>query len=70
VHGEVFSGALPDVPLELVDRCVQKVREVDPGALVAIGGGSVIDLMKATGVLHEHGGSFRTISARTSSRGL
>lgn len=59
VHVEVFSGALPDVPLELVDRCVQKVREVDPGALVAIGGGSVIDPMKATGVLHEHGGSLQ-----------
>lgn len=59
VHVEVFSGALPDVPLELVDRCVQKVREVDPGVLVAIGGGSVIDLMKATGVLHEHGGSLQ-----------
>lgn len=59
VHVEVFSDALPDVPLPLVDRCVEKVLDVEPGVLVAIGGGSVIDLMKATSVLHEHGGSLR-----------
>ena len=59
VHVEVFSDALPDVPLELVDRVVEKVREVEPGVLVAIGGGSVIDLTKATAVLHAHGGSLR-----------
>jgi alcohol dehydrogenase len=59
VHVEIFSDALPDVPLELVDRCVEKVRAVDPGVLVAIGGGSVIDLTKATAVLHAHGGSLR-----------
>lgn len=55
----VYPGARPDVPLELVDDCLDVVRRVDPGALVAIGGGSVIDLAKATAVLHAHGGSLR-----------
>lgn len=59
VHVDVFDISQPDVPLELVDRCLETVRSVGPGALVAIGGGSVIDLAKATALLHAHGGSLR-----------
>lgn len=59
VHVTVYSNAQADVPLALVDDCLAVVRNVDPGAVVAIGGGSVIDLAKATAVLHAHGGSLR-----------
>jgi alcohol dehydrogenase class IV len=55
----VFPHALADVPLSLVDDCLLAMRDADAGAIVAFGGGSVIDLAKATAVLHAHGGSLR-----------
>ena len=42
----VIAEALPHVPDEAVERGVERARELDAGALVAIGGGSSIGLGK------------------------
>lgn len=55
----VFADATPDVPLTDVDVAVAAAREVDADVLLAIGGGTVIDLAKIVGVVRRHGGSPR-----------
>jgi alcohol dehydrogenase len=56
---ERFVDAVSDVPLEVVDRCLARAREVDPELIVAVGGGTVIDLAKVVAVLVTHGGDPR-----------
>lgn len=55
----VFADATPDVPLADVDRAVAAAAEVDADVLLAIGGGTVIDLAKVVGVIRQHGGEPR-----------
>ncbi len=43
----VFSGALPDAPVETVREGIAFAREKDPSAIVAFGGGSAMDTAKA-----------------------
>jgi alcohol dehydrogenase class IV len=56
---EVFPDATPDVPLADVDRAVAAAKAADADVLLAIGGGTVIDLAKVVGVVHRYGGSPR-----------
>ena len=53
---EVFADATPDVPLSDVDLAVAAAERVDADVLLAIGGGTVIDLAKVAGLIHRHGG--------------
>ncbi len=55
----VFADATPDVPLSDVDLAVAAAAEVDADVILAIGGGTVIDLAKIVGVIRRHGGSPR-----------
>jgi alcohol dehydrogenase class IV len=55
----VFADATPDVPLMDVDLAVSAAAEVDADVLLAIGGGTVIDLAKIVGVIRRHGGTPR-----------
>jgi alcohol dehydrogenase len=55
----VFADATPDVPLSDVDLAVAAAAEVDADVLLAIGGGTVIDLAKIVGVIRRHGGTPR-----------
>jgi alcohol dehydrogenase len=50
----VFAGAEVDVPSSAVDAALSAAEE--PDAIVAVGGGSVIDLAKVTALLLAHGG--------------
>lgn len=52
----VFSEASPDVPLSDIAAAVDRADGVEPDMIVAIGGGSVIDLAKAVAVILSHGG--------------
>ena len=52
----VFADATPDVPLTDVDLAVAAAEEIGADALVAIGGGTVVDLAKIVGVIRRHGG--------------
>jgi alcohol dehydrogenase len=51
----VFSGAAVDVPSSAVEAAVSAAN--GPDAIVAVGGGSVIDLAKVTALLLAHGGA-------------
>jgi alcohol dehydrogenase class IV len=51
----VFPEAAVDVPSTAVDAAVALGRGADPDAVVAVGGGSVIDLAKVTALLLAHG---------------
>lgn len=55
----VFADATSDVPLTDVDLAVSVAAEVDADVLLAIGGGTVIDLAKIVGVIRRHGGTPR-----------
>src|SRR4051812_7239156 len=52
----VFTGAEVDVPSTAVDAAVSLGRSATPDVIVAVGGGSVIDLAKVTALLLAHGG--------------
>ncbi len=53
----VFADAVVDVPRAAVDAAVQLGRSCAPDVIVAVGGGSVIDLAKVTALLLAHGGA-------------
>jgi alcohol dehydrogenase class IV len=55
----VFADATPDVPLSDVDEAVAAAAGIDADVLLAIGGGTVIDLAKIVGVIRRHGGTPR-----------
>jgi alcohol dehydrogenase len=55
----VFADATPDVPLTDVGLGVSAAADVDADALLAIGGGTVIDLAKVVGVIRRYGGAPR-----------
>src|SRR4051812_11944268 len=52
----VFSDAVVDVPRSAVDAAVALGESVAPDVIVAVGGGSVIDLAKVSALLLAHGG--------------
>ncbi|HWK29693.1 MAG TPA: iron-containing alcohol dehydrogenase [Solirubrobacter sp.] len=52
----VFADAVVDVPRATIDAAVALGRSFAPDAVVAVGGGSVIDLAKVTALLLAHGG--------------
>ncbi len=52
----LFADAAVDVPAETVDAAVALGREREPDVIVAVGGGSVIDLAKVTALLLTHAG--------------
>jgi alcohol dehydrogenase len=51
----VFTDAVVDVPSSAVDAAVSLGAAAEPDAIVAVGGGSVIDLAKVTALLLAHG---------------
>src|SRR3954452_14492685 len=53
----VFADAVVDVPSSAVDAAVALGQSFAPDVIVAVGGGSVIDLAKVTALLLAHGGS-------------
>jgi alcohol dehydrogenase class IV len=52
----IFKDAVVDVPRSAVDAAVALGESVTPDVIVAVGGGSVIDLAKVTALVLAHGG--------------
>jgi alcohol dehydrogenase class IV len=50
---EVWDGAKPEVPLENVRACADAMIKFEPDLIVAVGGGSVIDVSKAAWIFYE-----------------
>src|SRR5699024_4042769 len=44
---EIFTDVVPDPPIELVVKGIKKTSDFLPNIVIAIGGGSAIDLAKA-----------------------
>lgn len=59
VEAVLFDGARADVPLDLIETCRVRALDVAPDAIIAIGGGSVIDLAKLVAAVLVHPGSPR-----------
>jgi len=51
---DVFEEAAVDVPMEVIEQAAARAHAFSPDAVVAVGGGSVIDLAKATALLLSH----------------
>jgi alcohol dehydrogenase class IV len=51
-----FGEAAVDVPMPVIEASVERGRAVRPDAIVAVGGGSAIDLAKVTALLLAHPG--------------
>ncbi len=56
VTTEVYDGTLAELPLSCVTDCAGRARVFGPDVMVAVGGGSCLDLAKVAGVLLAHGG--------------
>ncbi|MGO0059142.1 iron-containing alcohol dehydrogenase [Brevibacillus fluminis] len=53
----IFSDVKPEPEIEIVDLCLQKIREGNHDGLIAVGGGSAIDIAKAASVMATNEGS-------------
>ncbi len=56
VEYEVFDEVKPEPPLSVFEAATERVRAVDPDAVVGVGGGSSIDVAKTAGAVAPHGG--------------
>jgi alcohol dehydrogenase class IV len=56
VETHVFDGVVPDLPVSAIEECVAPARAFGPDLLIAVGGGSTMDLAKVAAVLLAHGG--------------
>lgn len=56
VETQVFDGVIPDLPVSAIDACVAPARDFAPDVVIAVGGGSAMDLAKVAAVLLTHGG--------------
>lgn len=53
----IFSDVNPEPEIEIVDLCLQVIREGNHDGLIAVGGGSAIDIAKAASVMATNEGS-------------
>ncbi|MFB6195339.1 MAG: hydroxyacid-oxoacid transhydrogenase [Haloplanus sp.] len=65
----VFDEVTPDPALPVFEAAVERARDLDPDALVAVGGGSSIDVAKTTGVVAAHGGDILDYVAQPTGEG-
>lgn len=56
IEYDVFDGVEPDPSLSVFEASVEQAREVDPDAIVGVGGGSSMDVAKTTSVVAAYGG--------------
>lgn len=53
IKWDMWTGTQPEVPLDTVDICLEKVKAFEPDLIVALGGGSAIDMAKAVWIRYE-----------------
>jgi alcohol dehydrogenase class IV len=56
----VFDSCLPDAPFSIIERCAQTAKEGGYDLMIALGGGSVIDTVKAASILATGDGDIYT----------
>jgi alcohol dehydrogenase class IV len=50
---ELWAGTLPEAPMENVQACAEAMNAFEPDMIMAVGGGSVMDLAKGAWILYE-----------------
>lgn len=50
---EIWDGTRPEVPLDNVKACAEAMSRFEPDLIVAVGGGSVMDIAKAAWIFYE-----------------
>ena len=50
---EIWDGTKPEVPLDNVKACAAAMTKFEPDLIVAVGGGSVMDMSKAAWIFYE-----------------
>lgn len=53
---DVFSEVTPDPDVSVFTDAVERARDVEPDALIGVGGGSSMDVAKTTSIIYAHGG--------------
>lgn len=56
---DVFDGGVPEPSIEIAEQCLAAARLNQPQGLIALGGGSNMDLAKACAAVLTHGGTVR-----------
>jgi alcohol dehydrogenase len=56
---KIYTEISPEPPLEVGDKAVQAVKEFQADLLIGIGGGSCLDITKASSVLANHEGNVK-----------
>ena len=56
---EIFSGGEPEPSMHAAANCLAAAREFYPDSVLGLGGGSNMDLAKATAIVIAHGGTLR-----------
>ena len=59
IASAVFDGVEPNPPIRVVEACADQYREAGCEWLLAVGGGSSMDVAKAAGVLASNGGKIQ-----------
>ncbi|HKY80296.1 MAG TPA: iron-containing alcohol dehydrogenase [Sphingobium sp.] len=59
LHVTIFDEAQPELPIICIDQCVAAAKTAAPDMIFGIGGGSCMDLAKATALMLAHGGDIR-----------
>ncbi len=59
VDVKVFDGGEPEPPVHAVESAVDMARDFDPDVLLGLGGGSNMDIAKATAIVLAHGGTVK-----------
>jgi len=50
---EIWAKVLPEAPIENVQECAEEIRKFEPDLIMAVGGGSVMDLSKGAWIIYE-----------------
>ncbi len=50
---EIWAKVLPEAPIENVQECAAEINKFEPDMIMAVGGGSVMDLSKGAWIIYE-----------------
>ncbi|WP_431803450.1 iron-containing alcohol dehydrogenase [Halobacillus andaensis] len=66
----ISTNVVPEPPLAIGNEVLHEIRESQPDLVIGVGGGSALDLSKASAVLADHGGTVEDYLNLTGAREL
>lgn len=61
---DIFDGCLPFAPVSIVEKCTQIVKNKNYDLLIGVGGGSIMDTVKAASIMAPNNMSFQDLVQR------